>query len=201
MPSGFCILVRTLDLRSVLNSSWFLRAVLISWFISAVLILVVFKNMELIVHGQLYYYGLQFSADWADPYRVFTWLIYLCLGIQMVLSGIVLVSSFLKVEKLPEKANVVVQQVVKQPQVVKAESQPIVRETPKAGENNVVNGITCPYCKKVFSRALVMLDFIGGKTKLVSVCPYCSKVLAITSESKSTNSGVTVPTPSEKIVQ
>jgi uncharacterized Zn-finger protein len=183
-----------------MGNSWFLRTVLISWFIGAVLVLVVFKNMELIVHGQLYYYGLVFSPEWADPYRVFTWLIYVCLGMQMALSGLALISSFLKVEKLPKRTNVV-QQVSKQPQVVKAESRPIVREMSKTVENNTVNGITCPHCKKVFSRALVMLDFHGGKNKLVSVCPYCNEVLAIASEEKSTNSNVHVSTSNGKIIR
>jgi uncharacterized Zn-finger protein len=156
--------------------------------------------MELIVHGQLYYYGLLFSPDWADPYRVFTWLIYSCLGVQMGLSGFALISSFLKEEKTPERRNVV-QQVSKQPQVVKAESQSTVREMPKTVENGTVNGITCPYCKKVFGRALVMLDFRGGKNRLVSVCPYCNKVLAISSEEKSTNDSVHLATSKEKMLR
>jgi len=37
---------------------------------------------------------------------------------------------------------------------------------------------TCPSCKKGFSQPLVMLDFEGGKSKLVNVCPYCNQVLS-----------------------
>jgi uncharacterized Zn-finger protein len=190
--------VRTLASRGEGRKDWYLRAVFVIWFIGAVIILVVFKNMELIVHGQLYYYGLVFSPEWADSYRVFTWLIYSFLGLQMALSGVALISTFVKAEEAPESKSVV-QQSVKQPHVVKAGSRPVVRETPKTVENTNVRGITCPYCKKVFSRALVMLDFSGGKNRLVSVCPYCNKVLGINGKEKSTNDNVSVVPPGEKI--
>ena len=92
-----------MGLKSMLTGKWFARLVMISWIICAVAILVIFKNMELIVHGQLYYYGLIFSPDWADAYRVLTWLIFLCLGLPMALSGIALASSFLKVARVPQR--------------------------------------------------------------------------------------------------
>ncbi len=40
----------------------------------------------------------------------------------------------------------------------------------------------CPSCKKTFSQPLVMLDFEGGKSKLVNVCPYCNQVLGDTEQ-------------------
>jgi uncharacterized Zn-finger protein len=49
-----------------------------------------------------------------------------------------------------------------------------VKEVNK-GNNSMV--ISCPSCKKVFGRPLVMLNFEGGKTRLVNVCPYCNHVL------------------------
>jgi hypothetical protein len=70
-----------MGLKRVLSGRWFSRAVLIAWIISAVSIFVLLRDIELIVHGQLYYYGLRFSADWADPYRAYTWLIFVCLGV------------------------------------------------------------------------------------------------------------------------
>ena len=91
-----------MGLKRVLSGSWFIRLVMISWIICAVAIYVLFKNMELIVHGQLYYYGLISSPDWADPYRIYTWLIYISLIVPTTLSGIALVSSFFKVEKLQQ---------------------------------------------------------------------------------------------------
>ena len=89
-----------MGLKRLLSGNGFTRLVLVSWIIGAISILVLFKNMELIVHGQLYYYGLRFSADWADPYRIYTWLLFLCLGLPMALSGLALVSSFFKVEEV-----------------------------------------------------------------------------------------------------
>ena len=71
-----------MGLKRLLSGKWFTRLVLTSWIMCAVAIFVVFKNMELIVHGQLYYYGLVFSPEWADGFRVFTWLVFLFLELD-----------------------------------------------------------------------------------------------------------------------
>ena len=165
----------------MLSGKWFTRVVLISWIVCAVSVFVVFKSMELIVHGQLYYYGLIFSPEWADAYRVFTWLIFVCLGLPTALSGIALASSFLKVEKVPEKRSVVPQRLGPPRGIAEVESGQIGREAlGRVGNVNVAgeNGkISCPHCNKVFGRALVMLDFRSGKSQIVSVCPYCNHTL------------------------
>jgi len=205
MPRSFSLEVQKMGLKRMLSGKWFTRLVLISWIICAVAILIVFKNMELIVHGQLYYYGLVFSPDWADAYRIFTWLIFLCLGLPMALSGLALVSSFLKVDKVPEQKNIGPQRLRPPQGVAKVESQQIVREVPKRVENGDgggnSGGISCPRCKKVFCRALVMLDFHGGKNQLISVCPYCNYVLGNTSDEKGIKENFSVATPHEKIMQ
>lgn len=194
-----------MGLKRMLNGKSFTRLVMISWIICAVAILFVFKNMELIVHGQLYYYGLVFSPDWADAYRIFTWLIFLCLGLPMALSGLALVSSFLKVEKVPEPKNIDPQRLRPPQGVAKVGSQQIVGEVPKRVENGNGSGngggISCPRCRKVFSRALVMLDFHGGKNQLISVCPYCNHVLGNTSDEECTKENFHVATPDEKIMR
>jgi len=194
-----------MGLRQMLSGNWFTRLVLVSWMICAVSIFVLFKNMELIVHGQLYYYGLRLSPDWADPYRICTWLIYLCLGLPMALSGIALVSSFLKVEKVQQKKNMVPQRLGPPRGVAEVESQQIIKEAPRRVENGNGNvngeGIACPHCRKVFGRALVMLDFRSGKNRMVSVCPYCNHVLGYTSEERVTNKEFYVARPDEKTVQ
>jgi uncharacterized Zn-finger protein len=173
-----------MDLKRILTSNWFTRIVLISWIVCAVFIYFLFKDMELIVHGQLYYYGLQFSPDWADPYRLYTWLIYLCLGLPAALSGIALVSSFLKVDKVPEKINTLPQTLSSPQEAVKAGSQ-LITEVPIRSEKSNNGEISCPHCNKTFAKALVMLDFQHGRTQLVSVCPYCNAVLENTNASKS----------------
>jgi len=178
---------------------------MIAWIVCAVLIFVVFKNMELIVHGQLYYYGLIFNAEWAGPFRIYTWMLYICLGLPMGLAGVALASSFFRVENVQEKRAIVqVQQRVRPaPQVVaKAAPPQVAREAPKRVETSTVgvngSGICCPQCKKTFGRALVMLDFHGGKNQLVSVCPYCNHVLGNASQVKSPTESVHVITRDER---
>lgn len=179
-----------MGLRRVLKGYWFNRLVLVAWITCAVLIFLFLKGIELIVHGQLYYFGLNFSPAWADPYRIYTWLIYICLGFPMVLSGVALVSSFIKeTDKVPERKIPVEQKVRLQP-VAREEPKPVGKDQSKLVENSNGEGIPCPQCKKVFSKALVMLDFRSGKPKLVSVCPYCSCVLGNTRDATRVNDGV-----------
>ena len=92
-----------MGLKSILTSKWLIRLVLVCWIVCGASIIVVFKNMEFIVHGQLYDFGLIFSAEWADPYRIFTWLIFVFVGVPAALSGIALISSFLRVEQSRQK--------------------------------------------------------------------------------------------------
>lgn len=176
-----------MGLKRMLAGKWFTRIVLISWITCAISIFIAFKNMELIVHGQLYSYGLIFSEEWAGSYRFFTWMIFLSLGLPTALSGVALASSFFKVEQVQEKKIAVPQKLKPIPAVAKVERQQIARETSKSIENGNGDGISCPNCKKVFGRALVMLDFHGGKNQLVSVCPYCNHILGNTSEAKCAN--------------
>jgi hypothetical protein len=198
------IAVQDLGIRQVLSGHWFNRIALISWLISAFSIYFLLKDIELIVHGQLYSYGLIFNAAWADPYRFYTWMIYLCLGLPMALSGVALIFSFSKESRIPEKKSVVEQKVGVPQQVprVASQTQQPVRRVPQMVENGNGGGISCPHCHKVFSRALVMLDFRGGKHKLVSVCPYCNYVLGSTSEEKRTGVNLQVTgsaSPDEKV--
>jgi hypothetical protein len=202
-----------MSLKSMLASKWFTRIVLVSWIICAAAILVVFKNMELIVHGQLYDYGLLFSPEWADGYRVLTWMIFICVGVPMALSGIALASSFLNFEELPKREDIVPRRAgpplgITKPGSPQASStrkplqaQQPVRETVRRVDNGNCVGISCPECKKVFGKALVMLDFRSGSNRMVSVCPYCNAVLGYTSEEQSKNESYYVDTSDKKIMQ
>lgn len=201
-----------MSLKSMLASKWFIRIVLVCLIICAASIIVVFKNMELIVHGQLYDYGLVFSPEWADGYRVLTWMIFIFAGIPMALSGIALASSFLNNERLPEREERVLQMAgpprgITKPSSPQASStrklqaQQPVRETVMRVDNGNCVGISCPECKKVFGKALVMLDFRSGSNRMVSVCPYCNAVLGYTSEEQSKNESFYVDAPDKKIMQ
>jgi uncharacterized Zn-finger protein len=85
------------------------------------------------------------------------------------------------------------------------ESPQIIKEVPVKAQNGDVNGnvsgISCPNCKRVFGKALVMLDFRGGKNRMVSVCPYCNAVLGYTGEERVSNESFHVATPDEKIIR
>jgi len=80
-------------------------------------------------------------------------------------------SFFKDSQKIPEKRIIVKQKVKPPQQVPKVAPQSPIKEEPKIVEKVNEGGIPCPHCKKVFSRALVMLDFRGRKHTLVSVCP------------------------------
>jgi len=159
-----------------MSSPWFNRIFLAIWVASAVLVIFLLTRFDMLVHGQLYNFGLQFDHAWADPYYFYAQLMYVALGVPMTLSVFFIALSFTrKIDKAPEPAPK--QELKPQPQ-----PRPVVCEERKAkvkeknnGNNSMV--ISCPSCKKVFSRPLVMLNFEGGKTRLVNVCPYCNHVL------------------------
>jgi hypothetical protein len=208
-----------MSLRAMLTSKWFSRIVLVSWMVCAVAIYFVFKSMESIVHGQLYNFGLVFSPEWADGYQVLTWMVFVCLGLPTALSGIALASSFINVEKIREQKHVVQQRAGPPRGVIKVGSNKIrpsqparsiqqphqvqepVREAIGQADNGNCVGISCPECKKVFGRALVMLDFRSGSNRMVSVCPYCNNVLGYTSEEKGKYDSFHVASPDEKVKQ
>jgi hypothetical protein len=201
-----------MSLKSFLTSKWFTRLVFVSWIVCAILIIIVFKNMEFIVHGQLYDYGLVFSPAWADGYRVLTWMVFVCAGVPLALSGVALATSFLNVEEsVPaqeRKASVhlragpprgitkVASPQARSTQQARQVKEPVVR----ADIGNCV-GISCPECKKVFGRALVMLDFRSGSNRMISVCPYCNAVLGYTGAKQSNDDSVYVDGSDKRVVQ
>lgn len=62
----------------------------------------------------------------------------------------------------------------------------------EAKENNGLL-ISCPRCKRVFNRPLVMLDFSSGKTRLVNICPYCNHTLGEASDQRKDDENANVP--------
>jgi uncharacterized protein YbaR (Trm112 family) len=180
-----------MSLKHVLCNSWFNRAVLVAWIVSAVFAYFLLTRIDLIVHGQLYYFGLHFSPDWADPYRFYMWSIYICLGLPAALNAIALVFSFTKrIQKVPENKSGVEQ---------KVKPHPVTKEEQKTGENDNSMVISCPNCKKVFPKPLVMLDFGDGKPMLINVCPYCNHSLGTHEGEKSVGSSVYVANANKKL--
>jgi uncharacterized Zn-finger protein len=172
-----------MSLESLLKSHWLARIVIVLWLVSAILIIFLFKKIDGIVHGDLYNFGLQFSFDWASPYWTFSRLIFVCLGLPMTLSLLVLGLDLFR-----SNAD---------KHVIKQEEKSVDAHSEGLRENNMF--ISCPGCRKVFSRPLVIIDFSGGKPKLVNVCPYCNHVLGCADEGES-NSDMQLVDMEKKLV-
>jgi uncharacterized Zn-finger protein len=151
------------------------------------------NNIDSIVHGDLYNYGLQMSTEWANPYWTYLRLNYVLLGVPIALSVFAIAigaigknaevaKSVVKLQPQPQRKP---QQVVcPPPQHVENSRNSNDNATPKEDGTMV---ISCPTCKKVFSRPLVMLNFESGKAKLVNVCPYCNRLLGSAENGSSTD--------------
>jgi len=165
-----------MSVNRLLNNYWFCRVILAVWIVSAVFVIFLLLEIDRIVHVQLYSFGLQFSPDWANPYWIFARLIYVCMGLPMALSVFVLAYGLLRKVDKPKNSKAMPETeketVLKDPNVTKQGSP---HKSASNGKLNVV--ISCPSCKKVFSRPLLMLDFSKKRNRLVSVCPYCNHVL------------------------
>ena len=202
---------------------WLSYIVLGVWIVNAVLIIFLMTRIDSIVHGQLYGYGLQFSPNWADPYWASVNLIYVFMAMPVALSAVVLGIMVAKNTKLTRKFSAKLkikrQKVVAQEQKPEQEITPIIEKAPaeiapkepepqvtpapyepkmevinevEAKENNGLL-ISCPSCKKVFNRPLVMLDFSSGKTRLVNICPYCNHTLGEASDVKKDDENANIP--------
>jgi hypothetical protein len=175
-----------MTIKDWIRSSTVVKAAVILWLVSAGFIVFLLGQIDTIVHHVLYDYGLQFSEAWAIPYWGLLRSIYIFLAVPSFLSGALLVLSISNrggSEKRP----------------IKHEDKPAsVRPQPQPMADNHLYG-TCPKCKKVFSKPLTMLDFSGGKTRLVNVCPYCSYILGTAEEEKDLTEVVVPDAHAEKV--
>ncbi len=69
---------------------WLGYLILGVWIINGVLVSFLLTRIDLIVNGQLYGYGLQYSHEWADTYSMSFDAIFVFIGVPMALSSIVL---------------------------------------------------------------------------------------------------------------
>lgn len=146
--------------RSLFQGYWLTRVILVIWIVSSGFMLFSLINIDGIVNGTLYNYGLQFNNTWAQSYWSYIRLFYVSLTVPMFLSAVTLLFSF------PSRKN--------------GKKQVYARMESPAHDIR----ISCPSCKKVFTKPLVVLDFTEGKGKLKNVCPYCSKSFASTENGK-----------------
>lgn len=153
-----------------MDGGWFVRAVLVLWLISTAFVVFLLGRVDWIVHHELYNYGLRFSFEWAMEYWAALRMIYVFLAAPILLS----VAYFgLEIWRFARG---------REARAVRAEApRPMApmrtRQKEKVTEQNHML-ISCPKCKRVFSKPLVMLDFSTGKSRLVNVCPYCNFVLS-----------------------
>ena len=172
----------------------------------AVAVLVLLYQIDMIVHGALYEYGLQFHYEWAIPYWTFERLMLGLLGVIAIVNGFCVATAILSNRAPPQRKPVSVARAPKpgftrERNEIKKEKTPepkegdkpkvrvretrAVRDTTEDGVEVIALPMVCSKCGKVFSQPLCMFDFKSGKPRLVNVCPYCNAVLAVSGNSKS----------------
>lgn len=184
-----------MTIKNIFGNSWFGRVILLAWLVSSVIIILLLGYIDNVIHDQLYNFGLQFSFAWANPYWIAYRTIYVCLAIPSILSAVKLGLDFWDTfqgrEITPVQNHAPIQKSIPKPV-----SKPALKT-----ENSKYNSmlISCPSCKKTFSKPMTMLDFSAGKAKLVHACPYCNKILGEANPSEAEKEfETTVLSPEEK---
>jgi len=151
-----------------------LRLIIVFSFFSSAFGLFLLYKLDYLVHGDLYNYGLQFSYNWILPMWTFERLLGFCFILPVVFGAGALVWDF----RRSRKCKLVVKHVKpveQKPQVAPLQVNNNGVKAQALRENSMV--ISCPSCKKMFGKPLVMLDFSGKEARLVNVCPYCNRIL------------------------
>ena len=149
----------------------------------------VLMQVDGLVHGLLYSYGLTFNYEWATPYWTF---FRLSLGL---LCGVAGISFFSMLYVVLSRRSLSSQLPITVPSTPAVEVQPAKverekekkkpeRETTDDGVEIVAIPMACNKCGKVFTQPLCMFDFRSGKPRLVNVCPYCNALLAMSGNSQ-----------------
>lgn len=165
--------------KKLLRSNWLARTMMVMWIITAVLVISMLINMDYIVHSTLYDYGLQFSSDWANPYWFYLRLSFAFLIVSTFLGISTFVLGFYKSKAMISETIAVAEKFVNQKTDVQTKpsekKQKVKSKIERIDDTSKV--ISCPSCRKVFGRPMVMLNFQDGKTRLINVCPYCNQEL------------------------
>jgi len=144
--------VQKLSIKFALCNSKFKQLVFLICIVCAVIVYFLLTRIDLVVHEDLYDFGLIFSTQWVDPYRALMWSIYACLVASVVLSGTVLVFDLLAKKQetfttpfLPERVRKVATRLLPQklpfkveasrhPQRLSEEHLPLEDDPKKASE-------------------------------------------------------------------
>lgn len=171
---------------------WLIRLVLAAWIGSSLFAAYLLYQLNGIVHGTLYSYGLQFSNNWAAPYWTIERLLYVCLFVPSSIGGLTFVLDLWgsRREKPPVMKRAKSQ--------VPVPASKVADAAPRVTSKDNSKKIKCPKCQRTLSKSLNMLDFSSGKARMVDVCPYCNHILAGT-EGTDTNIRVLEPEKRKEI--
>jgi len=158
-----------------------------------------------IVNGLLYSFGLQFNSEWFLPYQIYLKIVLGLLFAIACVGGFSVVYVLFSRETPHRRAPTSVR---REPTTVRGElagvrreptfgklRKEVVRERVPEKERKQArivkdDGVeitalpmVCNKCQKVFTQPLCMFDFKSGKPRLVNVCPYCNAVLAVSGNS------------------
>jgi len=161
-----------MKLKETLRGYDFIRILLILWLISSFFVLFSLSKIDWIVHKELYNFGLRFSTDWAVPYWISLRVIYVWIAVPSALSAIFLGLDFWRKLNNRKPAS-------------EPKPKPILKQKELQPSKNNHMLVSCPSCKKIFRKPMVMLDFSSGKPRLVNVCPYCNAILGKATEEPS----------------
>jgi uncharacterized Zn-finger protein len=216
-----------MSLKLLLQNNWLTKIVIVANIVGAILVWFVFSRIDTVVNVDLYKYDLQFNSTWYNVYLADLRLGYICLGIPIILSLVALGLEFVKVWKPAYRDSASLETVVPsrvfsmepEPKEDKKEGESLLKnncgylenqakpevkpqraaEETKVFENKGNLVISCPNCKKVFGTPMVMVDFAGGKDKLINVCPYCSQSLGEAQEEKSIDKNIHAADMNDKL--
>jgi len=170
--------------QTLLWNSTFVRVLLVGWLVTMGLVGYLLFSIDRIVNVDLYNYGLRFDAGWAVSYWSTLRVLAVCLIVPSFLTGATLVMSFLNREDIVKRE-------------ASQKAKPPAGKVQSVTSENMV--ISCPKCKRIFSKPLVMLDFTNGKTRFINVCPYCNRVLGNAPEGGQENN-VHIVEPEKKVI-
>jgi|YelNatPaOPRAMG01_1025707.scaffolds.fasta_scaffold25314_1 DNA-directed RNA polymerase subunit RPC12/RpoP len=185
-----------MEIGKYFKDSTILRVMLILWIVSSAITLVLWSQIDSMVNGELYNYGLKFNYDWWASYSAIFRIAQAFILFHIALSIVVLslnLFAWLRGEKLDLTVK------TKPPLTAseKVVSRKVERnKEPKKEAEQGTMLIACSKCGKTFARPLLMLDFSGERTRLINVCPYCSAKLG--ENDRSELGGFYIKEPEEK---
>jgi len=127
-------------------------------------------QLDKIVHSTLYYYGLQFSYAWANPY-------WTMLKVVQVLIGVAAVFTMFNSVYIYRKYIYTKSQVTVGKSERKMVSSPTLESEPPSETQRVGGLVKCTHCNRVFAQPLRMLDFHSDRPRIINICPFCNEVI------------------------